>query len=175
MKAALFKKYLNPVFVETGTFEGDGVEAALLVGFDRIISLDITVYPNAPLPQGRRLPKKVDFWVADSSTDLYDIIKDIDCKITFWLDAHLNNCCTGTPFSRQCPVLKEIKQIERHPIKNHTILIDDVRLFETVYFDRITIGQVQKAILRINDKYVFSYDTVRPKYKNDVMVATVGA
>lgn len=166
MKAALFKKHINPVFVETGTFHADGVRSALLAGFNRIISLDIVAYADEPLPQ------KVKLYLADSSTDLYGIIKDIDCKITFFLDAHLNEH-TGHPESRRPAILEDIKQIARHPIKNHTILIDDVRLFETVFFDHITIGQVQKAILRINDKYVFLYETIRPKYENDVMVARV--
>ena len=30
-------QYLNPVFIETGTYDGDGVTAALNVGFNTIL------------------------------------------------------------------------------------------------------------------------------------------
>ena len=37
----LFKKYLNPVFVETGTHHGDGVQRAFDEGFKTVYSIEI--------------------------------------------------------------------------------------------------------------------------------------
>ena len=171
MKAALFEKHLNPTFVETGTFEGDGVKSALLAGFKEVYSMETSKTYFAK--EQRKFFTNTKVWIGygDSKKDLYSLIKLLGCRITFWLDAHSNH--GGKPVSRQSAILEELEQIGRHSIKDHTILVDDVRLFGTEFFDNITIKQVKKAILRINENYVFSYATIRPEYQNDVLVATV--
>ena len=73
------------------------------------------------------------------------------------------------------PVLKELAIIGRHPIKKHTILIDDRRQVGTADFDFVTEEQIRDAMRKINPAYRFSYETgsnANPMFKNDVIVAT---
>lgn len=50
--------------------------------------------------------------------------------------------------------LRELSAIARHPIKTHSILIDDVRLFLTHNFGDISLGDVAEALWAINPEYV---------------------
>jgi hypothetical protein len=50
-------------------------------------------------------------------------IKDIDSKITFWLDSHWSGTPdVGCDLVTICPVLEELEQIKQHSIKTHTII-----------------------------------------------------
>ena len=110
------------------------------------------------------------FFLGDSGNILYEVIKDIDSPITFWLDGHFSGGSTALG-SEACPILKELDQIKKHPIKTHTILIDDLRVFGTHSFNFITIDQIKEKILEINPNYTFWYENgVIP---NDVLVAQV--
>jgi hypothetical protein len=37
-----FKKYLNPIFIETGSWIGDGIQQASDAGFKKIISIELS-------------------------------------------------------------------------------------------------------------------------------------
>jgi hypothetical protein len=67
------------------------------------------------------------------------------------------------------PLLKELDAISRHPIKTHTILIDDVRRFGE-YLLNVSKEILSEKIQKINPMYVISYenDGLTP---DDVMVA----
>ena len=69
------EKYLNPVFIETGTYMGSGVHKAIDAGFEEIYSIEIDSkryesckkmfkdYPNVHIIQGDssiELPKLID-------------------------------------------------------------------------------------------------------------------
>lgn len=69
------------------------------------------------------------------------------------------------------PVLQELEQIKKHPIKNHTILIDDVRLFGTIEFDYVTLDQIIDKVLEINPNYNISF--VPGYVQNDILVAQI--
>jgi len=36
-----FRPFLNPVFIETGSYTGDGIQAALNSGFTKVISIEL--------------------------------------------------------------------------------------------------------------------------------------
>jgi hypothetical protein len=74
------------------------------------------------------------------------------------------------------PILKGIAIIGRHPLKSHTILIDDRRQFDTVAFAHVTERQIQAAIRAINPAYVFSYETgseACAEFVDDVLAVVV--
>ncbi len=74
------------------------------------------------------------------------------------------------------PVLKELQIIGNHPIKTHTLLIDDRRQVGTADFDYVTEAQIRTAILSINPAYQFSYDTgsdAAAMFIDDIIVARV--
>lgn len=167
-----FSAYLNKYFVETGTFGGDGIAKALAAGFQYVRSIEFdkaiftgacrrfTNYPNVKIVQG------------SSANQLWNLIKDIEAPITFWLDAHIY-----PPLSegKNCPLIEELEQIRQHPIKNHTILIDDMHCAGTAAFDFLTKEDLIAKILEINPDYQISYvpGGDEGEYPQNVMVAIV--
>jgi hypothetical protein len=171
LKNNLFKKYLNKVFVETGSYMGDGVQFAIEAGFEKIYSIELSDKYFDICTKRFANNKNVIIVKGDSCEILLDVIKDIDVPITFWLDGH--HSCGDTALGKYwTPLMQELDQIKKHFIKNHTILIDDMQCW--LNFNPIH-GFYKPDILNklndINDKYSFEYeDTVIPK---DVLVAKI--
>lgn len=169
----LFKKYPNRWFIETGSYKGDGIQCAIDAGFQLISSVELSevLYRQCC----RRFSKEMAngqlelFW-GDSSNLLDIVIGGIKQQLTFWLDGHYSEGCTAKG-NEITPVLKELDIIAKHPIKTHTILIDDCRLFGTSHFGMITEEDIIKALKLINKEYVISKDTGHPDYPMDVLVA----
>ena len=161
-----FKKYLNPVFIETGSYEGHGIQHAINAGFYKIYSIEILpLYFNYCYDKFQKY-NNVHLILGDSSVVLWDLLKNINDRITFWLDAHLS----GLPSVDSCPLLNELEIIGKHYIKNHTILIDDLRDWNipTYGFNTETL---KERILLINKDYKFSFaDGYIP---DDILVAYV--
>lgn len=167
-----FKKYRNHYFVETGTFWGDGVARALKEGFKQVRSIEadqslydaakarFAAYPNVMIVKG------------DSAYGLWDIIKDIDQEITFWLDAHIYPAIKG---KKNCPLIEELEQIGQHPIKTHIILIDDMHCVQTEAFDWLSKEDLIAKIKEINPAYMITYipGGNEGEYPHNVMVAYV--
>lgn len=115
------------IFVETGTFIGNTLiglhqffhklySIELDKGIYRLAKKRLSGYPNVEIVQG------------DSAKQLSRILKAISEPAIFWLDAHYSSGVTGLG-ELQTPVLRELKAIFDHPVKNHYILIDDVKDF----------------------------------------------
>jgi hypothetical protein len=164
------EKYLAAFFVETGTNAGDCVARAANVGFGRIISMEKSA-PYAAFAKARfEGDDRITVLHGDSVDLLWDVIRDIDQPITFWLDSHYT---PGLPLTAtgRCPILDEVAIIGRHHIKTHTILVDDVACFSTPVLDNISVAQVQEAISEINPAYQFTFELgQRP---GDVLAAVV--
>lgn len=163
-----FRNYPNKFFVETGSYNGMGIRAALECGFETILSLEISSkYYMKCLKEFEKYPN-VYIYYADSGTELYKIIKHIEYPITFWLDGHWSGEDTGIGIDKY-PLLLELVQIKQHPIKTHTLIIDDVRLFNTEW--KLGIDTIKKYILDINPDYKFHFED--GYQQNDVLVAQV--
>jgi hypothetical protein len=79
--------------------------------------------------------------------------------VVFWLDAHPT--CSS-------PILDELAVIAQHPIKTHTILIDDRRLMQG-WWRNVHEIQVLHALKAINPAYKIRYiDGHEP---DDIIVA----
>lgn len=165
-----FKQFPNKYFVETGSLMGEGIERALQAGFTHVYSIELSAQFFGHCKKKFANNSEVELFWGDSGKILYDVIKDIDSSITFWLDGHYGGNVTakGDEWS---PILKELEQIKKHPIKTHTILIDDVRLMGTEYFDFVTIDQIIEKVLEINADYKLFF--IDGYVKNDILVATV--
>lgn len=162
----ILAKYTNPVFVETGTYMGATVQKALELGFEKIITIEIDekLYQQAC----RRFASRpsVELICGDTLNSLPDILARLDRPATFWLDAHRG---PGPGGDMPYPILKELELIASHPIKNHTILIDDRRLLDTDW--RLTEADVRVALLKINSNYQIAYEP--GLVENDIIVAKV--
>lgn len=167
-----FGHYMNRYFVETGTFGGGGVDKALKAGFKEIRSIEFDInhvkYATARFIHN----KNVRLYHGSSATGLWDMIKDIQEPITFWLDAHIYPPCVG---AKNCPLIQELEQIKMHPIKTHTILIDDMHCAGTDAFDYLTKEDLMKKLLEINPNYKIFYvpGGDEGEYPQNVMVAMI--
>lgn len=161
----LFKSYVNKskVFIETGTFTGDGIQCALDSGFEKVYSCDINVeyVENA---RKKYSDKNVIVENLESHEFLQKVLPEIDERVVIFLDAHSmpydmyderrgfgeDTVKTGVG---PCPLVSEIDVIKSHPIKNHIILIDDFQCFDTWMFEGLQFDDVNDLICSINPKY----------------------
>ncbi len=165
-----FLLHSNRVFVESGTFNGDGIFYAILSGAKEIHSIDLSPKYYYHAKERFQNNDNINLYLGDSGKQLYDIIKNIDEPITFWLDAQF--CGGDTAFNGKItPILDELEQIKQHHINTHTILIDDVRQFGTWYFDYITKEQLIEKIFEINPNYSISYTD--GFVQDDILIAEV--
>ena len=168
--SAVFAKYPNPVFVETGTYNGDGIQMALEANFSTIYSMELSPFFYAKAQKRFARQPRVKIVKGNSETKLYALIINIHKPITFWLDAHYSGG-EKIPGAKNTPILDELDQIKKHPIKTHTILIDDMRCCNTWWFDGISKQQIIDKVKEINPHYVITFD--EGYIPNDVLVARV--
>lgn len=173
----LFGKYKNSVFIETGSYLGDGVQLALNAGFDKVISIELSDYHFNICVERFKGNSKVEIVKGESFKVLPEILAKINTKITFWLDGHYSE--GGTALGEYAiPILQELEAISIHHIKEHTILIDDMRCMVRnpphVNFDK---EDVINKIYGVNPSYRITYEngTMFGQYllPNDILVATM--
>jgi len=166
----LLSKHTNRIFVETGTQFGYGIDVALKCEFEKIYSVDIDSKYHAHCTDKFKEQidsNQIELYIGDSATMLKDILAKIDEPVTFWLDAHGGSGFGGSI----CPVIKELEQIAEHAIKNHTILIDDRRMFGKVWGVGLKEEDVIDLLKEINPDYKIEYaNGCEPK---DIIVAYV--
>lgn len=161
-------QFPNQVFIETGSNHGDGIQAALDAGFECIHSVELSPYAFGWC--SHRFEKegiRVHLSQGDSRPFLRDLLSTTTTKVTFWLDAH--ECGSGVGDAKDCPLLEELQIITMHPIKEHTILIDDVRLFGSDSFP--TSEMVINLLSQINPNYHISFAD-SADFDRDILIAT---
>jgi hypothetical protein len=165
----LFKKYLNKKFIETGSYIGDGIQQALDVGFENVISIELSDKYFSICQNRFSSDNKVKIVKGDSFKVLPSILSEIDTTVTFWLDGH-HSCGDTALGDFWAPLMQELDVIKEHKIKNHTILIDDMRCWE---HPNPVHGFYKKDIfsklLEINKDYKFTIED--SQIKNDILVA----
>ena len=101
----------NKIFIETGTYNGDGVELALNNGYEEIISIEFDKKRYEYCKSKFKEYKNVKIIYGDSGLVLSDILKNINQSITFFLDAHY--CGDGAEIAdKWCPLEKELESIK---------------------------------------------------------------
>jgi hypothetical protein len=146
--------------VETGSFVGEGIQTAIDAGFLNIFSVELS--PKLYKMCSDRFEKNstIKLFLGDVVDCLPTILEKIDMPATFWLDAHYSGDGTAQGIHGD-PIYKELEIIAMHSIKNHTILIDDMRLYNKFYFETL--------VKKINPLYTITYD--EGFIKNDILVA----
>lgn len=168
-----FTRFQNNIFVESGTFLGNGLKCALDTGFKVCYSVEIHyhLYEKATQRFAKEIKRgRVNLYHGDSGKILKPIIASLNEPATFWLDAHISKNY-GEKLAKNCPVIEELDFIKNSQIKNHTILIDDLNCFGKEAHDYITIDQVKDFIKTINQEYKFEY--LNAAVSNNILAAYI--
>jgi len=147
------------VFIETGSYVGDGIQAAVEAGFETIYSIEF--YDNRV---GRCRARFKDVACVkviqgNSGEALAELLKRINEPILFWLDAHYDAYVPESDnpkiLTEPQPVLQELEAIKNHSIKTHTILIDDRRIFigDSPVWHNTVESQIVDKLKEINPEY----------------------
>jgi hypothetical protein len=122
------KNFRLPVFIETGTYRGDMVEA-VKGDFERIYSIELGEDLARKAAQRFAADPHVTVFHGDSGEILEDLLSRIDRPCLFWLDSHFSDAETARS-ELITPIRRELEHILAHPLaRRHVILIDDARLF----------------------------------------------
>lgn len=170
-KDNLAKYGSGDTFIETGTYFGETVDMVLKTSLyknihsielnDELFNLAKIKYQNDP---------SVTIWHGDSVDRLREIVDSLEGPATFWLDAHASGSLCGGKTGGS-PLLEELDIIASSPIKDHTIIIDDIRLFGSDEWSNIQKDDAVNKIMAINPKYNILY--LDGHIKQDVLWATV--
>lgn len=165
----IFRKYLNNVFIETGSFYGDGISLALEAGFKKIYSIELSPHHHKHCIERFKYFPQVTLILGDSYLVLPELLKTINEPITFWLDGHYSE--GDTVMSKyESPLMQELDAINNHSINTHTIIIDDLRCWnkEKHGFDTEII---KTKCLEINPNYSFIFED--GYVASDILVAKI--
>lgn len=129
----IFKKYKNgcSLFVETGSYMGDGSQAAIDAGFDKVISVEISKYYHDYCKNRFSNNDRITLVLGDTAEVLDGILSNYignHQRVFFWLDAHNSGGNTGGRGVSET-ILKEIDIITKYAQKNDvsaTLCMDDV-------------------------------------------------
>ena len=165
IKKDTLAKYINPVLIETGTYLGTTIEAAIKLGFNKIFSIEIDEILYQKACEKFAHQSSVELLYGDTLKWLPNILANLENSATFWLNVHRSDVLPGGKVAY--PIIEELEIIAKHYIKNHTILIDERRLLEKPW--PITETDVHKAIFQINPKYKISYES--GVIEDDIIVA----
>jgi hypothetical protein len=157
-------------FIETGSYLGDAIQTALDFGFKNIHSIELKKEFFENCVERYKNFKNVKLWQGESSDCITEIIKNENNQIVFWLDAHASGPVPGGRYGGS-PLIQELQAIGEHHIKNHIIIIDDVRLFGSEEWSGLQKEQVIDSILNINYKYRITY--IDGHIPGDIMIARV--
>jgi hypothetical protein len=166
-----FKKYPNEIFIETGSYVGDGIQQALDAGFKSVISIELSDKYYTISSNRFIYNTKVKIIKGDSFKVLPELLKNINEPVTFWLDGH-HSCGDTALGDYWAPLIQELDVIKEHPVKTHTIMIDDMRCWQApnpvhgFYKDDIF-----EKLKEINPDYKFTYEDGLEK--NDILVASI--
>lgn len=129
----LFARYKNnsEIFIETGSYIGDGIQSALNAGFDNIVSIEIAKGQYDFCLDRFKDNNKVKLILGDTRNVLKNVLdehlKNVK-NVFFWLDAHCSGGGTGGE-NIVVTLPKELEIATKYITKNNinaVLAIDDV-------------------------------------------------
>lgn len=115
------------VFIESGTYYGDTVEAVKPL-FEQVYSIELSRDLHERAKKRFRSDRNVHLILGDSGERIGALMKDVDRPALFWLDGHYSG---GETARGECdtPIYEELAHILKAPDLGHVILIDDAHCF----------------------------------------------
>jgi hypothetical protein len=133
VKQAVLRRYAERyhlrVFIETGTYRGDMVEAMKPL-FQKIYSIELSEKLFEEAKNRFKSDTHVELIHGDSGQELGRIVERLDQPALFWLDGHYSAGDTARG-RKDTPIYEELEQILRAPDLGHVVVIDDARHFGT--------------------------------------------
>lgn len=139
------RRYGLPVLVETGTYLGDMVEAAR-TGFRTVFSIELDRDLHRRAVQRFAARANVTILQGDSAQVLPQLLGNLEGPALFWLDGHYSADITARG-DKDTPIVSELENISRHPVRQHVILIDDARCFNGTH-DYPTLKELEQSARR---------------------------
>jgi len=154
------EKYNLSVFVETGTYLGDMVNA-MKKSFDKIYSIELSEKLADDAKKRFEKQKHITILQGDSGKVFKELLPKIQSPCLFWLDGHYSEGFTAKG-DLETPIMEELSHVSKHPLAHkHLILIDDARCFNGEH-DYPTIEQVKEFVAeRGFDEFELKHDIIR--------------
>ena len=152
-------------FIETGTHYGDTcLHMAGTKYFENIFSVELSKTCWDFLEKDfLQLTKsvgvdvsKIRLWHGDSAHILPEMIDLVGDRCVFWLDAHISGGVTVCTEDYETPIMTELNIISSHSIKDHVIIIDDIKGCFDSHPAWPDIDEVIAAIKSINPDYLIT-------------------
>lgn len=171
LSSALLRSHLNPVFIESGTYQGGGVRLALEAGFREVHSIEIDAERFGACSDMFRKDSRVKLYLGDTLEILPRILRLVTERATIWLDAHALGANDPRPYpGERFPLRGELEILAQSTgRRDHTLLIDDRH-------DHGLFGIAEAALVEavrcINPGYCLGFEdsTYLPK---DILVANI--
>jgi hypothetical protein len=122
-------KYNLKTLVETGTYYGGTIEA-MKSSFDRIYSIELSENLYKKAKKKFKEFSHIELICGDSGVELINLLPQINEPALFWLDGHYSGGETARG-EEDTPIYKELLHILNSPCKEHVIVIDDARFFDS--------------------------------------------
>src|ERR1044072_4895813 len=154
------------IFIETGSHVGNGIELARQAGYKRIMSMDIDganvahcqdrfkLLPDDKTPAANG---NINIMCGDSAIALLKFMRHVNEPAMIWLDPHSQLFDDEPKMDNPFPLLMELEQLRKHPIKTHTIMIDDVLILTHPKVTGWDNDMIENALLAINPAYKLTY------------------
>lgn len=165
VKQQTIKKYAEEnnlsVLVETGTYLGDMI-FAMQDHFKQIFSIELSpLFYQKAVARFKNF-KKIKIFEGDSGKVLKELVPTLKTPALFWLDGHYSGGQTAKG-DKECPVFEELQNILNSTV-DHTIIIDDARLFVGKN-DYPAVKDLKGFVLRLKPKSRFTL-------QNDAIIIT---
>lgn len=142
------QKHNLKVFIETGTYAGNTI-IAVKDSFEKIYSIELNNFIYKLAKQKFKSFPHIQILNGESDDVLRSLLPNINNRALFWLDAHYSSGATSKG-KKHTPIFEELDAIFTHKIKNHIILIDDMKDFIGTN-DYPTIEELTAYILENSD------------------------
>jgi hypothetical protein len=165
LKQKLIRDYAEAneisILVETGTYLGDMV-FAMHEYFKEIYSVELSpIFYQKAIRRFKKF-ENVKILQGDSGKILQILVQQLKAPALFWLDGHYSGGQTAKG-DKECPIYEELDHIFSSHF-NHTIIIDDARLFVGTN-DYPTVDELRKFVRMHRSSADF-------ELKNDAIIIT---
>ena len=163
------EKFGPTIFVETGTYQGDMVEAVRDC-FKRLVSIELSLDLYFKAKKRFENEDHIEILQGDSATVLSDVVPTLEGSALFWLDAHYL-AETAVKGGDDTPIKEELTHILKDKRFVHYIIIDDARCFtgEGEYRRYARIDDLREFILSMDPDLTFTVkdDAIRVLPRQD--------